>query len=503
MADVLTSPPIPTSPARGLLSRVVHNGAWMLGGGLATRLLSLLRGIVLARLLAPDDFGLFGLANIVTGFAVTFGDIGMGTFLIYLNDGDEEHTNTAFWTNLAVALGAAGLVMGLAPLMSQFFNRSRLLPVLIVSAFTLGCQIASTIPTNLLRRRLRFRPIALTNVISSIVWFGSALLLGLWHFGVWSLAVSMLLATLFTVVSLHHAAGWIPRWQFSRQSLRKVAPFSGWYLGQAVAWYVALNVDNIMVGKALGTAALGLYALAYNYASFPITLVANTLGNVGIPELAKLREEPRKYWNSFHEVSRLLIGGVAPIGCALIVMAPDLFPVVLGAKWNSAIIPFQILTVYMIIRSLWCDPFSGLGRYDLMLWVALANLVIVTPAIYLFMHRGISGVAAAVLIFEGGIQVGTLYAVPVLRERFVRCLHTASAPVLAAAGPAMLAWLIRRAQPGLWSVGNQRVFWIGFDFLVVFGLYLVLERHYVSEIIQNLKTMLHRRGFAEPAPGNA
>lgn len=503
MAEALVSADRSAAPAQGLLTRLVHNSTWMLGGGVATRLLSLARGIVLARLLAPNDFGLFGLASIVTGFAVTFGDVGLGTLLIYLSEADEEHANTAFWANLAVATGAAGAVIALAPWLSRFFGTRQLLPILIVSAFTLWCQIASTVPTNLLRRQLRFRPIAIVNAVSSVVWFGSAAGLALWHSGVWALVVSMLIATLVNVLWLHIAAGCFPRWEFSRQSLKVIAPFSGWYLGQAVGWYLVFNIDNILIGKYLGTAALGLYALAYNYASFPVTLVANAIGNAGIPELAKLRFDTTRFWNSFRQASRLLIGGVSPISCALLVAAPDLFPVVLGAKWNGAIRPFQLLMVYMIIRCLYCDPFMSLGRYDWMLWLAIVNLAVVTPGIYLLMRRGIVGVALAVMILESGIHLAALYVVPILRDQFVKCLETAAPPVLAAAGPALLAGLLRRLQPGLWGLGDQRVFWMCFEVLFVFGSYFILQRRYVREVAESLRATFSRGTLAQMASSDA
>jgi O-antigen/teichoic acid export membrane protein len=472
----------------------------MVGGAAATRVSNLARGIVLAWLLAPGDFGLFGLANIVTGFAVMFGDVGVGTFLMYRSEHDEKEAQTAFWANLLLATGAAALVIAVAPVMSRFFDRRELRLVLVVSSLTLWCQVASTVPENLLRRQLRFRPIAVANVVSAVIWFGSAVALALWHWGVWALVLSMLVAQLSTLVFLFCAARWVPRWQFSWESLRQIAPFSGWYLGQAVVWFFVVNIDNIMVGRFLGTTLLGFYAIAYNYALFPVTLVGNTLGTVGYPEIAKLRHNPPEFWSSFYGVSKLLIGAIAPIALALLVMAPDLFAVVLGPKWSPAILPFQILAVYPVVCCLWVDPMSCLGDFRLLFFVGAGVLLVTSVGVYLTVHHGLPWVALAVVVGVGAGRVSTLYVTTRSMSHTLLGLRGAAPHVVTAAGAALVGWSIRHVGAQLWGPGDHRVFWICFLFVLIFGTYVVLLRHYVLEMLQRFKGMFARQPILGPVP---
>src|ERR1051325_10386931 len=83
----------------GLLSRILHGSFWMLNSNLFGRVLNLARGVILARLLVPDDFGLYGLATVIIGFTAMFSDIGAGAFLVYCQDRVDEHVDTAFWAN--------------------------------------------------------------------------------------------------------------------------------------------------------------------------------------------------------------------------------------------------------------------------------------------------------------------------------------------------------------------------------------------------------------------
>ena len=418
-------------PTREFLPRLLRNATFMFSSSILAQVLNLARGVILARLLLPEDFGLFGLATVVIGFAAVFADFGAGIFLIY-TDKVDQHADTAFWVNLALATLLAAGVAGAAPLIGRLYARTDLAPVLVVLAVDFWLQISSNVHANMLRAKLRFRALGIVNALASIASFIAAVGLAWNGFGVWAFPLSALVGSALRMVLLSRVSGWLPRWRFSHYSLGELAPFSGWYLGQAVLWYFILNMDNLLVGKFLGMTALGLYALAYNYALAPATLVAGTLGDVALPELARLRAHPSRFWVAFYQVSRLLAGTVYPLASALLVAASGLFPVLFGPKWNDAILPFQILVVYGMVRSLWVNPLEALGRFDLMTWLALVTSVVEVFAIYVGLHYGVVGVAWAVLVVVGGAHVGKLYLGSKLRVRLVEGFRNAAAYLVAA-----------------------------------------------------------------------
>ena len=165
-------------------------------------------------------------------------------------------------------------------------------PVLAVLAAFLWLQTASTVHRNLVRRSLRFRALAIVDGVLGLATFLIAVALAWWHYGVWSFVLSTLAGSALAAVLLFYIYPRKPRWRFSSISFRALAPFSGWYVGQAIAWYLVFNIDNLMVGKFLGIPALGVYGLAYNYSLLPCMLIGISLGNVVFAEFPRLYSDP-------------------------------------------------------------------------------------------------------------------------------------------------------------------------------------------------------------------
>jgi PST family polysaccharide transporter len=457
-----------------LLRRVLQNTFWLLNSSLLVRALNLLRGVILARLLVPDDFGLFGLASVVIGFTAIFSDVGAGVFLIYRQDKVEDHADTAFWANLGIATALAAGVAATAPLVSRFYGRPDLVPVLCILALSSWLQTVFTIHRNLLRRELRFRPIAVIDALVTLASFGIAVGLAWGGWGVWAFVLSNLLGNAVNALLLCFAAGWYPRWRFSRQSLSALAPFSGWFLGQAIVWYLVLNLDNLLVGKFLGMGELGVYGLAYNYALLPVTLVAGSLGGVVFPELARLLPVPLQFWSSYFQISRLIAGIVCPIAAVLVVATPDLFPVLFGPKWNAAILPFQVLAAYGAVRCVWADPFPALGRFDLSFWLGSAACLLSFLGIYLGLSWGNVGVAWAVLIVGGATQLSALYVATRSPAKLMAGFRNVMPYFVTASIAASFALGVRYLC--LSRFREQKVFLALLTGLIIFGVYALVFR---------------------------
>jgi O-antigen/teichoic acid export membrane protein len=422
-----------------LLPRVLHGAFWMLNSNVFSRALNLARGVILVRLLVPDNFGLFGLASVVIGFTAMFTDVGAGAFLVYSQDRIEDHVDTAFWANLGIATVLASGILCTAPFVARFYHRPDLVPVLGVLALSLWLQTATTVHRSLVRRELRFRSLALIDGLVSLAAFAIAVVLAWRGYGVWSFVLSALLSNAICAPLLFCAYPWVPRWRFVRSSLRALAPFSGWYVGQALVWYLVLNVDNLMVGKFLGIEALGIYGLAYNYALLPISFIGISLGNVVFAELPRLYSDPPRFWSAFFTSSQLMAGLACPIAAALVIGAPDLFPLLFGPKWASAILPFQILAVYGAIRCIWMDPFISLGKFRRAFWMGLSVLMLNSSAIYLALPYGTVGVAAAVIFAVGAGQIANLYIVSRSLPMWLHGIRNSAPYFLTAAAATLVA----------------------------------------------------------------
>lgn len=389
-------------------SRSLRNVLWLSSGSVLTRVMNLARGIILARLLAPFDFGVYGLGGSIVGIKERFADIGAGTFLVYRPQQVEEHTETAFWVNLGLSTVLLSILAALAPLLARLYREPLLTPVLVILALGVWARANASIHQSLLRTQSRFRALAVIDYCSSGAWLGVAAMLAWKGFGVWALVVSAAVANALSAALLVAAQGWQPRFRFSKVSLRLLGGFSFWYLGQGLAWFLVGNLDNLLVGRFLGMTLLGIYALAFNYALLPVTMVGNAIGGVAYAELPWLYRQPGSFWSTFLEFSRVQ----ALVGCAAafaaVVIAPDAFPLVFGHKWDAAIVPFQILSVYAAVRCLWLDPFLAFGNFRLSSLVGFGCVVVEAATIWFALRYGLAGVACSMVAVQAALSGITL-----------------------------------------------------------------------------------------------
>ena len=469
-----------------VVGRVFQNTFWLFNSSVLGRALNLLKGIILARLLFPEDFGLFGLASIIIGFTIIFSDVGAGMFLIYKHGDDKDkHNDTAFWINFFIATFLALIVVGAAPFIVKFYKQPLLLSILNVLALSLWFQIICNVHRSLLRKELKLQKIAVIDGVISIVSFLIAVLLAFRNYGVWALVLSTLVSNIINAFLIFFASGWFPKFKFLSASFKEIAPFSVWYLGSAIVWYIVFNIDNLIISKFLNMKELGLYTIAYNYALLPITLIANSFGNVVFPELARLDRNSQHFWETFYKLSRFIAFSVCPVACFLVIGAPDFFPIIFGAKWNGAIIPFQILAVYAMIRCFWIDPFGALGNFKSSFLVGLMTCILSTGGILFGLKYGIIGVAVAVLTIVGSSHIIALYISTNSFGKLLKGLQNAAPYLLTSVGAAFIAIIIRHLL--ISSIGGLKWLLFFVSTTTVFGIYMFVFRRNLKDIFVVIK----------------
>ncbi len=469
-----------------VITRVFQNTFWMFNSSVLGRALNLLKGIILARLLFPEDFGLFGLASIIIGFTTIFSDVGAGMFLIYKHgDEKDKHNDTAFWINFFIATLLALIVVIVAPVVVKFYKQPILLPILNVLALSLWFQMICNVHRSLLRKDLKLRRIAVIDVIISIISFLIAVALAFRNYGVWALVFSTLISNIVNAFLIFFASGWFPRFKFLSASFKEIAPFSTWYLGSAIVWYIVFNIDNLMISKFLGMNELGLYTIAYNYALLPITLIANSFGNVIFPELARLDRNSKHFWETFYKLSRFLAFSVCPIACFLVIAAPDFFPIIFGTKWNDAIVPFQILAIYAMVRCFWIDPFGALGNFKSSFLVGLMTCILSIGGIYFGLKYGIIGVAVAVLILVGGAHILALYIASSSLNRLLSGLKSVTPYLLISVGATFIAVVARHLLISFIGDSGWLLFLV--STATIFGIYIFVFKDKLRDIFIVIK----------------
>lgn len=335
-----------------LQRRVVRGIGWKAASAVFSQLTRLATAIVLARLLAPHDYGLAGMVLIAAGLVYIFSDLALGTALVQRRALTEADRSTVFWTSTTVGLLLTLAGIALAGPIARFYGEPQVRPLFAAFSLSFVVTAVSSTQAALLTREMDFRTLELRRMVATA--FGAVVGIGLAleGAGAWALIAQQLTIALVSTVLLMLLATWRPRLLYSIKSLRSFAGFSGNVFGTQVLFYVNRNLDNLLVGRFLGPAALGAYSISYNVMLMPFSQIASPVQEVVFPAFARLQDDPKRIASGWLRANRLVGALTIPSLLGLMVVAPDFVSVFLGPRWHSAVPVVQILAWVGLLQSL-------------------------------------------------------------------------------------------------------------------------------------------------------
>ena len=360
-------------------------------------------GIVLAHLIAPAAFGIFGMALTVTVFATRLQTLGLSEAVIQRSGITHDHLSNLFWFSLGVGSVLGLAVLGSAPLVASFYGHPELIPVIAVLATTFvmgGCVV---VQTALMARRLQFRAMAMRSLIPKVIATAVGLALAATGGGYWALVIMQVVGVAATAVLIWLAVDWRPGRPKRGTGTLALIKFGASVSISNFLTYFSGNMDNVLIGRYLGAAPLGLYARAYNLFLTPLRQIHGPLANVAIPVLAAVVNTPKRYRTYY----RRFLSGLAILGMPgimiLAVMSREIIGVLLGPRWLGAAQVFRWLAVggfvQMVVRSFgWLFVTSGRAR-ALAYWAMIATPITVA-SFAIGLHWGITGVAASLAVAQ-------------------------------------------------------------------------------------------------------
>lgn len=336
---------------RNLTQRTIAGMLWLASGKAAYAVLQLAVLAVLARLVTPADFGVVSAAFVVISFSAIVSQLGLGPALVQRPDLEPRHVDTAFTSSVLFGLLLGGVLWAVAPLVADFFRTPGVAPVMRALAWVFPLQGLGTAAESLARRDLRFRWLAMLDATAYGLGYGVVgVALALAGWGVWALVAGEISEAVFrSVILLRSRAR--PRLMLERRALSELLYFGSGFTIAKVANFFAVNGDNLVVGRMLGAAALGLYGRAYQLMSAPAASFGTVLDNVLFPAMARVqRDLPRLRMAYRHGISLVAVV-VLPVTVVLFLLAPEFVRVVLGPRWGDVVLPFQILAAGMVLHT--------------------------------------------------------------------------------------------------------------------------------------------------------
>jgi len=465
-----------------LAKTALNAGFWAAALSVTAQLLRLIRTALLARLLAPDDFGLMSIALLTLGLLQMLTESGVERALVQRR-GDIRHHLNAAWT-IAVLRGLflGGAVFFAAPLVGKFFHSNEAIAIVRVMAASVLLRGLNNIGVVLFDRDLQFRQRfivrSLPKVVDLVVSVGSALILR----SVWALVLVTLAGQLTLTLGSYIAHPYRPRISFDVERFRDLFRFGKWILGGSIAVYLMLNLDDIVVGRLLGPTELGFYHIAFTMSALVVTQVTSIVNQVTFPLFSRLQEEDHRLQRAYERSLQLISMVSFPVAAGLWFVGPMAVQTFLGSRWLYMMPTFSVLLIWSVFRSIGGSAmplFEGVGKPAIGTGIYTTTVVILAALIYPLTSRGgITGAAWATVVAATPFVVAPFLAGRLLAMRASRVLYSISVPALSSALMLAALGLIRELSPALG--GKWLLVWAPAVGVVTYGVALAAARRFTG-----------------------
>lgn len=333
--------------------------AWIGGYRGITRIFSVIRTIVLARILSPDQFGIYAISVTVLSFLEIFTETGINTVLVQQKSKIDSYINTAWVVSLGRGLLISALLFLTAPLIGGFFNNEG--SVSLIRLIALVPLIRGFLNPSIvkLQTELRFKQEFFIRtaifILDSSIAVGLAILLQ----SPFALVYGLLSGALLEMILSYFFFRPVPRFEFHRKKLLYILSHGKWLTLTGMFDYLYQNSDNILVGRMLGAGSLGLYQTAYQFATAPVTEVSNILSRVTFPILVRINDNQQRLFSAYVKTLIVTILVVSPISL-LFILFPEFVIKVLGDKWVGITDSLRILGALGLIRSVALSSYAPL-----------------------------------------------------------------------------------------------------------------------------------------------
>jgi teichuronic acid exporter len=389
------------APSEAHLDRaVLHGTAWMGAAKWSTQLVSWVGTILVARILAPNDYGVVAMASVYLGLVALVSEFGIGTTVVTRRN--VEGDQLAQFNTVALLLGVGSFLCSIlfaAPL-GVFFRSEELPLVIVVMSTTFAINALQVVPSATLRRELRFKTLAVIDIVRGLLVPIGTLVLAIIGLRYWALVGGAVLSSVASTAMIlanrrHRLAR--PVWNGLRSNLRMSAEI----LVGRLAWFVYSSSDLVVAGRRLGEGPLGAYSLAVEVATTPTNKIFALLTEVTPALFAAVQHQRDALRRYFLNMTELLAFVCFPVGVGVSLVASDLVLVLLGPKWSAVAGPLTLLALYSTVRAitpLYGHIFVAAGDSRFAMRTAIVTAVVLPAAFVIGSRWGTTGIAASWMV---------------------------------------------------------------------------------------------------------
>ena len=416
----------------------------------------LLRLLVLARLLAPADFGLQAIALLSVSLLLRLTELGMAPALIQRAVVEPRHYHAAWTVGLLRAVGVATVVFFAAPLFGLAFAEPRATPLVRAAALLPLLQAAASIKIAELTRELRFRGLAGLRLSEAVATTLVSIALAQ-RLGAWALILGTLAgAAVFAALS-YFVAPYRPRLELDLDALVPLVRFGRWIFARSLVALAGQSILELAISRRLGVAELGLYFLAARLAFLPSTAASAIVGTVAFPMYSRLQDNVERAAGAFRTQVLGTAALLLPVYALILALAPSLTEELLGPRWIGSAPVIRILALASLVGLLGdiVDPIlNAFGRPAAVTLIEVVQSAVLISSVWLL--AGAYGLPGAAASWLPAIAVSQVLSVVLLRQLFERPFRGIGAALLFLVGAAVaggwVAWWLDRTIEGVVGV---------------------------------------------------
>jgi O-antigen/teichoic acid export membrane protein len=381
-------------------------------------------GIILARLLNPDDYGLLAMIAVFNAIAFAFLDSGFGNALVRKPDLTEDDNTTAFIFNLAAGTVMFGIIWIIAPWVSVFYDKPILTPLLRAEGSLLIITAFKIVQNTQLTRALNFKAKMIIRVVASVFGGVAGIIAAYSGLGVWALVTMHVADAVISLILLWIISPWRPRGNWSRKSFNYLWGYGSKLLASGLLDTVYSNIYPIVIGKFYSAADLGQYTRAKQYASMPSHSLTGVIQQVTFPVLSQIQEDNQRLGYSYRRMLRFTVFIVFPIMIGMAALAHPLVISLVTDKWAQCVPYLQVIcfaSMWYPVHAINLNLLQVKGRSDLFLRLEIIKKAIVTVAVFVCVPFGIVGICIGSLCTSIiCLAINTYYTGKIINVGFVR-----------------------------------------------------------------------------------
>lgn len=333
------------SESSNLKTSAIHGVIWTSIQRFMTIFIQFVSGIILARLLTPDDYGCIGMLSIFMLLAITFIDGGFGSALIQKKRPTQEDYSTIFYWNVGISTLIYFFLYVTAPIIAEFYHIELLCSVLRVQGIVLFFNALQSVQNAQLNKQFKFKKISIVTLFSTIISLIVTIYMAYTGFGVWALVTQNLLMAGIPALIYWLTNGWLPSLKFSVTSFKELFDFGFYMFLTSLLSAFVNNIQGLLIGRLYNPTTMGYYSKAQSTEKLASTSISQVVGQVSYPLYAELQDNKERLADTIKKLTQALSYFTFPIMLILCMLAEPLFNILYGEQWLPAVPYFQLLCI--------------------------------------------------------------------------------------------------------------------------------------------------------------